>query len=214
MPRRTFTGIGFGAIQAGLFLYEAFRAQSFERLVVAEVNPELVAGLRRARGRYRINVATLSGIEVREVEEVDVFNPAVPEDAQALAVALAEASEICTALPSVEYYSRGEPSAATLLAAAIEAKLADKRLPPAIIYTAENHNHGAEILRGLCEERLPQSARPGSRAVVQFLNTVIGKMSGMVPGNEASARIPLASVCDGLSRAFLVEEFNRILIFN
>ena len=48
MAKKTFTAIGFGAIQAGLFLYEAFRSHNFERLVVAEVNPELVASLRRA----------------------------------------------------------------------------------------------------------------------------------------------------------------------
>jgi mannitol-1-phosphate 5-dehydrogenase len=212
MAKKTFAGIGFGAIQAGLFLYEAFRAHSFERLVVAEVNPELVAALRRARGHYRVNVATPGGIEVHEVDGIEVLNPSVPAEAQALARVLAEASEICTALPSVEFFSRGEPSVAALLAAAMQAKLADKGLSPGIVYTAENHNHAAEILQGLCEERLPQSARAGSRAVVQFLNTVIGKMSGVVPENDPSAKGPLAPVCAGFPRAFLVEEFNRILI--
>ena len=32
----TFVGFGFGAIQAGLFLYEAYRSGNFGRLVVAE----------------------------------------------------------------------------------------------------------------------------------------------------------------------------------
>jgi mannitol-1-phosphate 5-dehydrogenase len=212
MAEKTFAAIGFGPIQAGLFLYEAFRSHNFERLVVAEVNPELVAALRRARGHYRINVATSSGIEVREVDGLEVLNPSVPEEARTLVRALAEASEICTALPSVQFYSRGEPSVAALVAEAIQAKLADGRLPSSIVYTAENHNHAAEILQGLCQARLPQSPRPGIRAVVQFLNTVIGKMSGVVPDNETSGQIPLAPVCAGLSRAFLVEEFNRILI--
>ncbi len=33
---RTYVGFGFGAIQAGLFLYEAFQSGNFGRLVVAE----------------------------------------------------------------------------------------------------------------------------------------------------------------------------------
>ena len=159
MSKQTFTAIGFGAIQAGLFLYEAFRSRNFERLVVAEVNRDLVASLRRARGHYRLNVATPNGIEVQEVDGLEVLDPSVPEEARALVMALAEASEICTALPSVEFYSRGEPSVAVLLAAAMEAKLANDRLPSAIVYTAENHNHAAEILQGLCEACLSQSAR-------------------------------------------------------
>ena len=40
---RTYVGFGFGAIQAGLFLYEAYRSGNFARLVVAEVLPDLVA---------------------------------------------------------------------------------------------------------------------------------------------------------------------------
>jgi mannitol-1-phosphate 5-dehydrogenase len=50
------------------------------------------------------------------------------------------------------------------------------------------------------------------RARVCFLNTVIGKMSGVVSeAGEIQAR-QLASVTPDASRAFLVEAFNRILI--
>src|SRR5512142_55723 len=95
-PARTFVGFGFGAIQGGLFLYEAFRSGKFGRLVVAEVVPEVVAAVRRARGCYRVNIATGRGIVVEEVRGVEIFNPAVPADARALVGALAEASEIAT----------------------------------------------------------------------------------------------------------------------
>jgi len=37
---KTFVGFGFGAIQAGLFLYEAYQSGNFGRLVVAEVLPD------------------------------------------------------------------------------------------------------------------------------------------------------------------------------
>jgi mannitol-1-phosphate 5-dehydrogenase len=210
--QKTFVGFGLGPIQAGLFLDEAFRSGNFERLVVAEVNPELVAGLQRAKGCFRINVASHTGIEVHEVLGVEVLNPAVPEQARALLAALSGASEICMALPSVEFYSRGEPSPAALLAEALRQKLADEQFPPCIVYTAENHNQAAEILQGLCEERLPEPRRAASRERVQFLNTVIGKMSGIVSERDWPADSPLAPICEGMPRAFLVEEFNKILI--
>src|SRR5271157_5223602 len=154
---KTFVGFGFGAIQAGLFLYEAFRSENFERLVVAEIVPETVQALRRAQGRYRVNVATRSGIETREVSGVQILNPAVPAEAKALADSLAEASEIATALPSVDFYQRAQPAVAELIAEALRRKAADEGLPRCIVYTAENHNHAAEILQGLCEGELEES---------------------------------------------------------
>src|SRR5512140_2537168 len=109
---RTFVGFGFGAIQGGLFLYEAFRSGRFQRLVVAEVVPDVVAAVRRAQGCYRVNIATSTGIVVQEVRNIEILNPAVPADAQALVEAMAEASEIATALPSVDFFQRGQPSIA------------------------------------------------------------------------------------------------------
>jgi mannitol-1-phosphate/altronate dehydrogenase len=209
---RTFVGFGFGAIQAGLFLYEAARSRNFERLVVAEIVPEVVEAIRRAGGCYRVNIATQSGIQAQEVRGVEIFNPSDPADAEALAEALAEASEICTALPSVEFYSKGNPSVAGLLGRAIQRKTARPGLPRGVIYTAENHNHAAEILQGLCEQGMDETTRLAVGKTAQYLNTVIGKMSGVVTGLEPIRAEGLACVTDGFARAFLVEEFNRILI--
>ena len=190
MKNRTFVGFGFGAIQGGLFLYEAFRSGNFDRLVVAEVLPEVVAALRRSGGCYRVNVATPTGLEVHEVTGLEPLNPKDPADRAALVAALGEASEICTALPSVDFFS----SVAPLLAEGLRS--------PAIVYTAENNNHAAELL-----EAAVRRLQPALPAKYQFLNTVIGKMSGVV-----TATGNLAAITDGLPRAFLVEEFNRILI--
>jgi mannitol-1-phosphate/altronate dehydrogenase len=209
---KTFVGFGFGAIQGGLFLYEAFRSGLFERLVVAEVVPEVVAAIRRAKGCYRVNVATRTGIEVREVHGVEIFNPTVPADERALAQALAEAAEIATALPSVEFFQRGEPSVAGLIARAMETKAVRQDLPPSVVYTAENHNHAAEILQAGCDRALEAGSRPAIRRWSQILNTVIGKMSGMVTDPDEIATNGLARLVDDLPRALLVEEFNRILI--
>jgi mannitol-1-phosphate/altronate dehydrogenase len=209
---RTFVGFGFGAIQGGLFLYEAFRSGKFKRLVVAEVVPEVVAAVRHAQGRFRVNIATRTGIVVQEVTGVEIYNPTVPADAQGLANALAEASEIATALPSVDFYQRGEPTVAGLITGAIQAKLARKDLPSAIVYTGENNNHAAEILQKLCYERLDGPARAAAACSVQFLNTVIGKMSGVVTAPEQIKAEGLACLVENAPRALLVEEFNRILI--
>ena len=87
IPPRTFVGFGFGAIQGGLFLYEAHRSGKFARLVVAEVVPEVVEAIRRSGGCYRVNVATRTGIEVHEISKVEIYNPLVPADAAKLAAA-------------------------------------------------------------------------------------------------------------------------------
>jgi mannitol-1-phosphate 5-dehydrogenase len=210
--QKTFVGFGFGAIQGGLFLYEAFRGGKFGRLVVAEVVPEVVAAVRRAKGCFRVNIATRTGVVVQEVRGVEIFNPTVPADAQALAEALAEASEIATALPSVDFYQRGQPSVAALITAAIRQKASLAHLPSAIVYTGENNNHAAEILQKLCEEQLDAATRADAPRVIQFLNTVIGKMSGVVTTPEEIKAEGLACLVEGSPRALLVEEFNRILI--
>ena len=72
---RTYVGFGFGAIQAGLFLYEAFRPDNFGRLVVAEVLPEVVDSVRRADGHYTVNIAHADRVEQADVGPVEIENP-------------------------------------------------------------------------------------------------------------------------------------------
>ena len=201
MPRNVFVGFGFGAIQGGLFLYEAHRSGNFDRLVVAEIVPEVVRALRNSGGRYSVILATRKGLERREVRGVEVFNPAEAADRRALTEAIAEATEIATALPSVDFYDRGETSVAAILAEGLK----NKR-EPCVVYAAENHNHAAEILE-TSVQRHATLTDP-----VQFLNTVIGKMSRVVTEPEEIRQAGLARITTELPRAFLVEEFNRILI--
>jgi len=113
---RTFVGFGFGAIQGGLFLPEAFGSGNFSRMVVSEIDVEIVAALRASGSSYSCNVASATAIETVHVECVEIFNPLVEEDRTALVQAIAEASELATALPSVTLYDAGEASAAKLLA--------------------------------------------------------------------------------------------------
>lgn len=193
---RTFVGIGFGAIQAGLFLHEAFKSGNFDRLVVAEVIPEVVEAVRENDG-YTVNVASADGIEQHRFQGLEIYNPTVSKDWKKLVEALNEAEEIATALPSVDFYNCDEASVATLL----REGLADKQ-NMAVVYTGENHNHAAEILEELVE----------ARDNVQFINTVIGKMSGIVTDPKQIAGDQLEPMTLGSEHAFLVEQFNRILI--
>ncbi|MGD0126192.1 MAG: hypothetical protein ABSF46_12580 [Terriglobia bacterium] len=211
-PLRTFVGFGFGPIQAGLFLYEAFRSGSFGRLVVAEVAPELVDAVRKAGGRFSINIAHSDRIERVEIGRIEIEDPGSRNGQDRLVEAIAEAAEIATAVPSVEFYaSPGPGSIHQLLAEGLRRKAAMKGRP-AIVYAAENHNHAAEILGAKVLEEIPEDERARVSSRGRFLNTVIGKMSGVVSNPEEIRMQGLATVTPGGQRAFLVEAFNRILI--
>lgn len=206
--KRTFVGFGFGAIQAGLFLYEAFRSGHFDKLVVAEIIPDVVRALNGNGGRYMVNVATASGIEQHEVSGVILYNPKDPLDREVLVNAVAEASEIATALPSVDAFGSGKAGdVVDVLSAGLKLK-AEQGGPPAVIYTAENHNHAAEILH----ERLCGVMQEKHNGLWQTLNTVIGKMSGVIADPGQIKEQGLAPIVPDFSRAFLVEVFNRILV--
>lgn len=209
---RTFVGFGFGAIQAGLFLYEAFRSPGFARLVVGEVAPGAVDALRRNAGCFSVNIAHADRVEAAHVGPVEIENPAVPQDCARLVDAVAEAEEISTAVPSVRFYTGPDPgSIHRILAQGLRRKAA-KGGPRAVVYAAENHNHAAEILEAAVFDEIPAAEQSAVRVRVRFLNTVIGKMSGVIAdAGEAQAR-HLATVTPDSSRVFLVEAFNRILI--
>lgn len=209
---RTYVGFGFGAIQAGLFLYEAFRSGNFDRLVVAEVLPEVVQAIRQADGYFSLNIAHPDHVEQVDIGPIQIENPAQPADRARLIEALGQAAEIGTAVPSVAYYtSNGPASLHWVLAAGLRQKTAQGG-SPAVVYAAENHNHAAEMLEQAVLTEMPQVEQAAVRRRVRFLNTVIGKMSGIVSDpDEISAR-RLAPITPHSNRAFVVEVFNRILI--
>ncbi len=208
---KTFVGFGFGAIQAGLFLHEAQRSGAFGRLVVAEVVPEVTENLRRA-GRFSINVATSEAVEVFEVGPIQIENPDVESDRLRLVDAIAGADEIGTAVPSVDFYrTESAGSLHRILAEGLRRK-AREGGPRAVVHAAENHNRAAEVLREAVLEEVPESERAAVRSTVAFVNTVIGKMSGIVTDAAQIAEQELREVVDGDRRAFLVETFHHILI--
>jgi len=202
---RTFAGFGLGPIQTGLFLCEAQASGNFSRYVVAEVDERLVSAVRAAGGRCVLNVARARSIDVVTLEGLEVFNPRVEADRRALVAAVACADEMATALPSVAFYESGdECSVAAILAEGL-ARRSDEK--PVAIYTAENHKQAAQILAGAIGRRNPRAMRN-----VQTVNTVIGKMSGVITDPEMISRVGLKTLAPDMPRAVLVEEFNRILI--
>lgn len=209
---RTFVGFGFGAIQAGLFLYEAFRSGGFARLVVGEVVPDAVEALRHNAGCYAVNVAHANRVETARVGPVQIENPAAPPDATRLVDAVAQAEEISTAVPSVTHYTGpATGSIHRILAQGLRKKAAHGG-PRAVVYAAENHNQAAEILDAAVFAEIPAAEKSRVRERVCFLNTVIGKMSGVIADPGEVQALGLAAVTPGSSRVFLVEDFNRILI--
>jgi hypothetical protein len=182
---RTFVGFGFGPIQSALFLYEAYCSGNFARYVIAEVDAALVDAVRAAGGRYAINIAHPDRIEQVAVEGVRLCQPGEESDRHELVQAIAAADEMATALPSVRFYDTGDAaSVARLLADGLQRREASK---PAIIYAAENHNHAAEILTERLSARVPAEAL----TAVQTLNTVVGKMSGVITDADTIRRSAL-----------------------
>ena len=209
---RTFVGFGFGAIQSGLFLHEAFQSGEFRRLVVAEIMPQVVSAVRRAGGYCCVNIAYHDRVEKDHIDSIEIKDPATVPDRRCLIAAIAEAEEIATAVPSVESYSLERPDSLHRILAAGLCKKAEIDGPRTVVYTAENHNQAAEILEEHVFAQVPQEMREAVHSRVQFLNTVIGKMSQVVSDPEEIHERGLATITPGLPRAFLVESFNKIFI--
>lgn len=204
-PPHLFVGFGFGPIQSALFLFEAYLSGNFSRYVVAEVDAALVKAVRENDGCYTINIARPGRTDQVTVRGVELFDPKVAEDRDRIVDAIAQADELATALPSVNFYDAGGSASVVRMLAD---GLGRRGGRPGVVYAAENDNHAAEILTG---DLLKYVARDALRNV-QFVNTVIGKMSGVISEPEVIRQLGLATMTPGTPKAILVEEFNRILI--
>jgi len=200
---RRFVGFGFGPIQAGLVLYEAQASRAFDDYVIAEVDGSLVDAVRSAGGAVTVNVAAADGIRQRRLEGIRIGDPAVPADRAMIVEAIRRADEMATAIPSVTFYAAGGP-------ASIAAMLADGVTPdrPQVLYACENNNYAAGILRGELAKLAPAERLRG----LALLDTVIGKMSGVIASPGEMRALGLAPLVAGGDRCVLVEEFNRILV--
>jgi hypothetical protein len=189
----TFLGIGLGPIQTGIFLSGAHKGK-MDRLVVADVDANVVNALRASQGKITINIAASDKVYQETISGVEIYNPLDEQDRKKLIDIAAEADELATALPGVDFFKHITP----WLKEGFVLDPEKRRF----IYTAENNNHAAEFLSEALGNSFPNT---------HCLNTVVGKMSGIVSAKDCIARglLPLSSEAD---RGHLIEEFNQILI--
>ena len=183
----TFVGIGLGPIQTGIFLAGAAKG-GFDRIVIAEVNDKLKEAV-NASHSVTINIAAADHVYTETYERVEAYNPMIPAEREKLIAAAAEASELATALPSIKFFGAS--------AEWLKIGFASEPQRTRFIYTAENNNHAAEALQAELGDGFPNT---------YCLNTVIGKMSGVIPASERTPLAPTAEV------GHLVEEFKTIYI--
>lgn len=200
--KKTFLGFGLGAVQSGLMLYEAFNSGNFDRYVLLEVNEEIVDAVRKCGNKIVVNTAKMDGIVKSTLSGLEIYNPNDPADHEAIASSIYDADEMATAVPSVDFYDIGQSSIARLLAVNVNP---DK---PQILYAAENNNYAAEILLDKTH-----AYHTGDRLRnFQPVNTVIGKMGGVIVDNETIENFDLGRMTACSKPAILVEEFNKIII--
>lgn len=189
----TFVGIGLGPIQTGIFLSGA-SSGGFDRIVIAEIDEHIQQAVNGCGGKVTVNIAASDRIYRETFPNIEVYNPRRPDELKKLIAAAADADEIATALPSVNFFA----ASADWLREGFCRKPGKRRF----IYTAENNNHAAEELAKAVGKSFEDT---------HYLNTVVGKMSGVVPAVECQKQ-QLATLCPDADRGHLVEEFNRILI--
>jgi mannitol-1-phosphate 5-dehydrogenase len=188
-----FLGIGLGPIQTGIFLSGAAKG-NFNRIVIAEVDNKLKEAINSTGGKVTINIAKDCEIYTETYHNVEVYNPLDTDDLQHLITAAAEADELATALPSVNFFQH--------VAVWLRQGFARQPQRRRFIYTAENNNHAAEELEKAIGENFTKT---------YYLNTVVGKMSGVVDLSDCRHN-GLEPLCPSADRGHLVEEFNQILI--
>ena len=185
---KTFVGFGFGPIQSGLFLYEAYLSGNFKRYVVSEIDRTLVDGIEQARGCYSVNIARSDRIDSFLLKGFELYDPRDPIGMDAILDAISESDEMATALPSVNIFgSGGKGSVVSLLTEGVSRRTDPK---PTILYAAENNNHAAEILHAELD-KLPGRPSPES---FQILNTVVGKMSGIITDPDVIEELGLVPI--------------------
>lgn len=182
---KTFLGIGSGPIQTGIFVSGAISG-GFERIVLADVDTELVKAVRQS-GNITVNTSGTEGIRSDVWQQIEIYNPTVADDLKQLKVIAAEAMVVVTALPSTAFYRH-----LSWLREAFELNHGH----PRYVYAAENSTTAAAEL----------CAAVGTFPQTYYLDTVIGKMSKVFTTEENN----LPPLAPGLTRGHLVEEFNTI----
>ncbi len=207
---RRLVGLGFGAIQSGLFVYEASRTRGYAPPLVVDVRADLVAGLRADDGWFRVNIARSDRVDIAEIGPVNVADSSVEAERESVIEAVATADEFASALPSVAFYRTDGPNSPHLLLA--QGLRRRTRPDPLVVFCAENHRSAADLLEAAVLDAVPAAVREVVRERARYVDTVIGKMSGVITDEAELRELGLATMTSALPSAFLVEEFDRILV--
>ena len=202
LNKKTFLGFGLGAVQSGLMLYEAFKSNNFQRYVILEVNKNIVDAVRKWGNKIVVNTATKHNIIKTTISGFEIYNPDDTVDHDAIKAAIKESDEMATAVPSIDVYDLGKYSIAKLLAENINPAKSQ------ILYAAENNNYAAEIL----VEKMKLYTDEKRMKQFQAINTVIGKMGGVIFDKDTIAELNLNLMTPYSQAAILVEEFNNIIV--
>ena len=184
---KTFIGIGAGPIQTGIYVAGAADG-GFDRIVLAEVEPTLVAALKQHHS-ITVNTAEAERITTRTYENIEVFNPNDPNDLPQLIEIAKDALAFNTALPATKFYKFCAP----WMKEAFAQNPAGRRY----IYTSENSTTAAADLKAAMGVEYPET---------YYLDTVIGKMSKVFAVGESE----LPTLTPGFAKGHLVEAFNTI----
>lgn len=207
---RAFVGLGAGVVQLGLFAYEAQRAGNYAPPLLVDVRADLIGSVRADHGRVRVNVARNDRVDVAEIGPLRVADSSEPVELETVVEAIATADELATALPTVSAYrTSAANSPHRLIADGLRRRV---RTTPLIVFCAENRRNAAAILRDATGESIDPSERAPILARARFVDTVIGKMGGVITDPDQVGREGLATITSGMPWACLVEEFDRILV--
>jgi len=130
------------------------------------------------------------------------------------ASAIAEAHEIGTAITTFDQYVMDIPGSLHRMIAEGLRRKVKRGGSKVLVYAAENHNRAKEMLREAVMSEIPKTERDAVDARVQFVNTVISKMCGLVTDPKVIAAQDLMLMWPDLvpDRALLVEDYDRMLI--
>ncbi len=185
---KTFIGIGAGPIQTGIYVAGAAEG-GFDRIVLAEVDPALVAALKQSK-TITVNTAGKTEITSKTYENIEVLNPNDPADRKELVEIAKTALVFNTALPASRFY----PFCVEWMREAFDANPDGVRY----LYTSENSTTAAHDLHAAMGKDYPNT---------YYLDTVIGKMSKVFLADDGS-NLPVLT--PGFGKGHLVEAFNTI----
>ncbi|OIO76178.1 MAG: hypothetical protein AUJ85_01125 [Elusimicrobia bacterium CG1_02_37_114] len=196
--QKIFVGIGSGAIQLGLWAYQANLAGM--KIILCDVDPERINQIRKNKNCYHINIAHFDRIVSVKIGPVEIYNISIPEERNRVIGYIGKANDIVTAVPSTSIYEKG---ISDLLK---EGLLLRNKNSPVIVYASENQIRAARTLEKLV---FPSGGTP---PFVQFCDTVIARMGGVQSDMKLIKKLELQPMTSGDKEAMLVEDFDKIIV--